>query len=46
MVELRQQQDYVFRAIERGGNVSLRVGEKPASKELLHAFIKAKIAEE
>lgn len=36
----------VMGAIERGANVRLSMGEKPASKELLHAFIKAKIAEE
>jgi transposase-like protein len=36
----------VMGAIERGGNVRLKVGELPATKETLHAFIKAKIADE
>lgn len=36
----------VLGAIERGGSVRLSVGQKPATKAILHAFIKAKIAEE
>lgn len=36
----------VFGAIERGGNVRLEVGQKPATKESIRAFIKAKLAEE
>jgi transposase-like protein len=36
----------VMGAIERGGNVRLEVGQLPATKETLHAFIKAKIADE
>jgi transposase-like protein len=36
----------VMGAIERGGNVRLQVGELPATKETLHAFIRAKLADE
>lgn len=37
----------VLGAIERGGKVRLSVGTKqPATKEILHAFIKSKLAEE
>jgi transposase-like protein len=36
----------VMGAIERGGKVRLSVGMKPATKEILHAFIKSKLAEE
>jgi transposase-like protein len=36
----------VMGAIERGGNVRLQVGEVPATKETLHAFIKSKIKDE
>src|SRR5256885_3466121 len=35
-----------FDAIERGGNVRLEVGQKPASKVKIRAFIKAKLVEE
>lgn len=36
----------VLGAIERGGNVRLQVGGKMANREILHAFIKAKLADE
>jgi transposase-like protein len=36
----------VMGAIERGGKVRLSVGQKPATREILHAFIKSKLAEE
>jgi transposase-like protein len=36
----------VLGAIQRGGNVRLQVGGKIASREVLHAFIKAKLADE
>lgn len=36
----------VLGAIERGGNVRLQVGGKNASREILHAFIKSKLAED
>ena len=36
----------VLGAIERGGNVRLQVGGKTPTREFLHAFIKAKIADE
>lgn len=36
----------VMGAIERGGKVRLQVGQKPATREILHAFIKAKLADE
>ena len=36
----------VLGAIERGGNVRLQVGGKTATREILHAFIKAKLADE
>jgi transposase-like protein len=36
----------VLGAIERGGNVRLQVGGKSPSREILHAFIKSKLAEE
>ena len=36
----------VLGAIERGGNVRLQVGGKIASREILHTFIKAKLADE
>jgi transposase-like protein len=36
----------VMGAIQRGGNVRLQVGQMPATKETLHAFIKSKIADE
>ena len=36
----------VMGAIERGGNVRLEIGQHPATKETLHAFIKSKIADE
>lgn len=36
----------ILGAIERGGSVRLEVGGKTASREILHAFIKAKLADE
>jgi transposase-like protein len=36
----------IIGAIERGGNVRLQVGGKQATKEVLHAFIRAKLADE
>ena len=36
----------VLGAIERGGKVRLSVGPKPATRKILHAFIKSKLAEE
>src|SRR5207245_8217235 len=36
----------VLGAIERRGKVRLQVGQKPATKEILRAFIKAKLADE
>jgi transposase-like protein len=36
----------VLGAIERGGNVRLQVGGKTPTREILHSFIKAKIADE
>lgn len=36
----------ILGAVERGGNVRLEVGGKTAEREILHSFIKAKLAEE
>lgn len=36
----------VLGAIERGGKVRLQVGQTPATKEQIHAFIKSKLAED
>lgn len=36
----------ILGAVERGGNVRLEVGGKTPQREILHAFIKAKIADE
>jgi transposase-like protein len=36
----------VLGAIQRGGKLRVEVGQKPATKEILHAFIRAKLADE
>ena len=41
-----QNETMVLGAIERGGNVRLQAGGKSASREIIHAFIKSKLASE